>query len=73
MKSLQDCLNFLSNLDPFQCEGFVVVDKNYNRMKIKTPKYTMIHNLLNKKKMSMSEFVEIVRTVDEEIYLIRQP
>ena len=42
------------NLDPNQQEGFVIVDKNFKRLKIKSPKYVMIHHLkdtLNDEKM----------------------
>jgi RNA ligase len=32
-------------LNPMQNEGFVVVDKNFGRVKIKSPSYVMIHHL----------------------------
>ena len=32
-------------LDPMHNEGFVVVDKNFGRIKIKSPSYVMIHHL----------------------------
>jgi hypothetical protein len=32
-------------LDPMHNEGFVVVDKNFNRVKMKSPSYVMIHHL----------------------------
>ena len=32
-------------LDPMQNEGFVIVDKNFGRVKMKSPSYVMIHHL----------------------------
>jgi hypothetical protein len=32
-------------LDPMKNEGFVVVDANFNRVKIKSPSYVMIHHM----------------------------
>jgi hypothetical protein len=32
-------------LDPMQNEGFVVVDKNFGRVKIKSPSYVLLHHL----------------------------
>lgn len=32
-------------LDPMQNEGFVVVDKNFGRVKMKSPSYVMIHHM----------------------------
>ena len=40
VNSLQDVVSLISkNDDPLESEGYVVVDKNFNRIKVKNPKY----------------------------------
>ena len=46
LHSLQDCLNVLKTFnknDLIENEGFVVVDKNFNRIKIKSEEYVAMH------------------------------
>ncbi len=40
-----DCLTAADALDPIQNEGFVVVDAAFNRVKIKSPRYVILHHL----------------------------
>lgn len=54
LSSLDDCLTFIEpNMTTFgkitgcDSEGFVVVDGNWNRIKVKSPVYQMIHNIIN--------------------------
>lgn len=49
LETLDDCLTFVRD-DHFQDEGFVVVDGNFHRIKIKSPRY--IHSHLIKSKVS---------------------
>lgn len=44
--TLEECIENANKLN-HQKEGYVVVDKNFNRVKIKSPKYIQIHHLLN--------------------------
>ena len=46
-------------MDPFKQEGYVVVDKNFNRVKVKNPKYVAIHHL--KEGNSLARLVELVQ------------
>lgn len=68
MKDLNEVLNCLPDLDPLSQEGYVVCNNsqvnsngNFNRIKIKSPKYVALHHLrdgLNSKK----NLTQIVRT-----------
>ena len=45
LNSLSDIETAALALDPMQNEGFVVVDGNFNRVKIKSPSYVAIHHM----------------------------
>ena len=50
LKSLDDCVNAVLNLnknnsDEIKQEGFVVVDKNYHRIKVKSPEYLVMSRI----------------------------
>lgn len=45
IKTLEECLNIVKKLDPILCEGYVVVDRNFKRYKIKSPQFENIANL----------------------------
>lgn len=47
------------DMDPFKQEGYVVVDKDFNRIKVKNPKYVAIHHL--KEGNSLARLVTIVQ------------
>lgn len=50
LHSLDDCLKaaqLLNSYNNVEHEGFVVVDKNYNRIKIKSPEYLALHHFAN--------------------------
>lgn len=40
-----DCLAAAEALDPLNTEGFVVVDAQFNRVKIKSPRYVVLHHM----------------------------
>lgn len=44
LSSLEDCLAATSKMS-YDEEGFVVVDKNWNRVKIKSPEYVAVHHI----------------------------
>ena len=46
-------------MDPFKQEGYVVVDKDFNRVKVKNPKYVAIHHL--KEGNSLARLVALVQ------------
>lgn len=43
--SIAECLTAVEALDPIQTEGFVVVDGAFNRVKIKSPRYVILHHM----------------------------
>lgn len=43
--SIDACLAAADALDPLQQEGFVVVDRDFNGVKIKSPRYVTLHHL----------------------------
>jgi hypothetical protein len=43
--SIEDCLAAADALDPLACEGFIVVDAAFNRIKIKSPRYVALHHM----------------------------
>jgi hypothetical protein len=45
IRTIQDCLAAAEELDPLQQEGFVVVDAMCNRVKIKSPRYVILHHM----------------------------
>lgn len=45
--TLEDCVELANSFSDYNFEGFVVVDKNYNRIKVKTPAYIIAHRAIN--------------------------
>jgi hypothetical protein len=44
---------------PWNEEGYVVVDKNFNRVKIKSPAYLMVHRMANNGNMSTRRAIDV--------------
>jgi hypothetical protein len=47
-------------------EGFVVVDKDYNRIKIKSPQYFMYHRMANNGAMTPKRLIEVIKVGETE-------
>lgn len=64
--TIDDCLKYASSLD-WTNEGFVVMDKNFNRVKVKNPCWLAVHHLCENHTMSYSRAIEIVKAneIDE--------
>ncbi len=45
LSSAEDCLAAAEVLNPVETEGYVVVDKHFNRVKIKSPRYVALHHM----------------------------
>ena len=43
--SIEECLAAAEALDPIKTEGFVVVDAEFHRVKIKSPRYVILHHM----------------------------
>jgi hypothetical protein len=44
LTSLEECLQQAREMDPLAQEGYVVVDRDYNRIKVKSPAYVALHH-----------------------------
>ena len=60
LRSIDDCVKAANELD-CNNEGFVVCDKNFNRVKIKSPTYVALHHMKNNGVLSYERGIEIVR------------
>lgn len=58
--NLNEILASFENISPLRQEGYVVVDVNFNRVKIKSPAYVALHHA--KDGMTTKNFVEIIRS-----------
>lgn len=56
LRSIEECVEAAKHLQPLAIEGFVVCDANFNRLKIKSPAYVVLHHskdgLLSMKRMA---------------------
>ena len=67
MKTLDDCVKAASDL-PWDEEGYVVVDKDFNRVKVKSPRYLQVHRIKGETgAISWRRAIDIVRSneIDE--------
>ena len=67
ISNLDECITYLDNqhdsnskIKGVELEGFVVVDSNWNRVKIKTPMYMVIHGLLDNSKTSKYHLIDYI-------------
>lgn len=59
--TLEECLESASKL-PFNEEGYVVVDKYWNRIKIKSLQYVKVHHIKNNGDVNIASIVQLIRT-----------
>jgi len=59
LQSFEDIASTFANMEPLRQEGYVVVDANFNRVKVKHPGYVAIHHL--KDGHSTKRLIEIVQ------------
>jgi len=66
--TLDDCIEAATHLndgnDNVEYEGFVVVDDNWHRNKIKSPAYLELHHTWNNGNVSKERIINILRTTD---------
>jgi hypothetical protein len=65
-KSLEDCLSVSKSL-PYDEEGYIVVDKHYNRVKIKSPSYVAMHHVVSKINSTKNILEVILKGEMEEV------
>lgn len=65
LASFNDCMDAARKLNPqggdVSHEGFVVVDKDFHRIKIKTPEYIALHHAINNGMPSKKNIVTLLR------------
>lgn len=59
--TLEECLESANKL-PYNEEGYVVVDKDWNRIKIKSPQYVAVHHIKNNGDVNIASIVQLIRT-----------
>ena len=63
LKSLDDCISAVEKLnegDECEHEGFVVVDDNYNRVKIKSMQYLTLHRMIGNGNLTRKRMIELI-------------
>lgn len=68
LHSLEDVQNTANKLG-WDEEGFVVCDKNFNRVKIKSPQYVMAHYVRNNGVINTERLVQVVLDGEQEEFL----
>lgn len=58
---------------PFDDEGYVVVDGNWNRVKVKSPAYLQVHHLADNGNVSKDRILTLIRTGEDEEFLQYYP
>lgn len=69
LHSLNDVQAAASTL-PWDDEGYVVCDANFNRVKIKSPSYVMAHYVRNNNTINVERLVRIILDGEQEEFLI---
>jgi hypothetical protein len=69
--SVLEALEAVQDLNPIDNEGFVVVDKNFNRVKIKSPKYVELHHL--RTGMGIKPLIRLLRMGETREFLTYFP
>lgn len=68
LKSLSATINAAEAL-PWDKEGYVVVDNNYNRIKVKSTEWIKAHYLLNNNNLSTRKCIDIILAGEQEEFL----
>ena len=68
ISNVDDCIEAAKKLDPMNNEGFVVVDANYNRVKIKSPAYVILHHA--KDSLSKRKMCDVIRKGEYEEFKV---
>ena len=72
LTTLEECIETASKLT-YDHEGYVVVDKHWNRVKIKSPAYVAVHHIKNNGDVNIASIIELIRTNETEEFLTYFP
>lgn len=67
-KSLEEIIEVSQKL-PWDEEGYVVLDKNYHRIKVKSPEYVLAHYVRNNNVVTDKRLIQIIRDGEEDEFL----
>lgn len=73
LHSLEDCIELAKTFSAREHEGFVVVDKNWNRVKVKSPDYLTAHYLSNNNVLTLERILHIIEIQETGEYLTYFP
>jgi len=75
LQSLAQVIEAARNLNPFVTEGYVVRDKYFNRIKVKSPQHVALSHLSvrDQRKMNKTHILEIVRSNEGDEFLTYYP
>ena len=69
--NLQSCIDLVNKInqgqDSVKYEGFVVVDDNWNRIKIKSPEYLSIHAILGNRIITKKTILTLIKESDSAV------
>ena len=71
-KTLEKVVEFARHL-PFDEEGYVVVDKYFNRIKIKSPAWIVASHLKNNNSVTPSRIIDMIKTGENDEFLTYYP
>ncbi|MFW6225339.1 MAG: RNA ligase [bacterium] len=73
INSIDKCIEAVNKM-PFNEEGYVVIDKNQNRIKIKSPSYLIAHHLKgNNGKIQIDSVLDLIRNGEDKEFLSYYP
>eukprot|EP01080_Neovahlkampfia_damariscottae_P005886 gene5886-9714_t len=74
VKSLDELKEMACKLDPTICEGYVVCDENFNRVKIKSPQYVLLsHLMFDDENSKNNQLLKILYTNEGSEFLVYFP
>jgi hypothetical protein len=68
LKSLPDCIKTASIMKEDE-EGYVIVDSNYNRIKVKSPFYVQLHHTINNGQVTKERLILMLRNSSLDDFL----
>ena len=71
LKDMEDVLQAAGKLDPLHNEGYVVCDASFNRIKVKSPAYVMLHHM--KSGASAKMLADVIRKNETPEFLAYFP